>query len=149
MSKALVVVERPDELTLRDALPDECRLFLDALCDPEGDWTVVWAARALDIDIKCHRNWRRKVPGYTEAYDEAKEDEIKYLWLDLYARRAKQGFTEREYDGKENLKRVRVRESENALTKQMTYVAPEFQPDRSKGSTNVVIVLNEKKEGGW
>ena len=47
------------------------------------------------------------------------------------------------------MKRVRVRESENALTKQMTYVAPEFQPDRSKGSTNVVIVLNEKKEGGW
>ena len=54
------------------SLPEKCQAFLRAYVEAEGEWTLVGAAAVLGIHRNTHDYWKRKVPGYAEAYEKAK-----------------------------------------------------------------------------
>ena len=110
--------------------------------------TIADAADVVGIARSTHYNWLEKMPGYPEAFEYAQR-EAKDQWHAILKDRVNNGLEERLYDADGNLKHRRIRQDAALLKMQMMAVDPDtFAPERSKNS-NVVIVLNETKEGGW
>ena len=126
-------------------MPEKCQAFLRAYIEAEGEWTLVGAAAALGIHRNSHEYWKKKVPGYAEAYEKAKV-EVKYMWRHYFAKKAKNGLEERMYNADGTLKYRRNREDAGLLKAHLMAIDPElYNPDRGKNS-NVVINIVQQQE---
>ncbi len=150
-SKALVPVAEtvlmadPAVTTLYEALPPKAQAFLPAYME---DTTILGAADACGISRTSHYYWLENTAGYREVFEVAQREVVDH-WRRHLADKAKNGLVERMYDADGNLKHTRIREDAALLKMHMMAVDPEmYNPEKSRDN-NVVIILNERVEGGW
>ena len=136
-----------------EELPADCLLFLRLYVETRG---IAKASKLMGIPRNKSRAWcgnelgreHEKVPGFEEALEAAVKD-IQDQNYELLGDISEKGLREQLFDAEGKLKHTRFRQSEGLIKMNLMALDPDrYAPERA-ASNNVVIVLNERVEGGW
>ena len=147
VGKALLVVEDPPLPAFDENLPWQCVEWLQAFIQTRY---IGQAAAMVGVDRGAHRHWKNTVPGFEGAFEIALQD-VRDQEFDRLGQDNEPGGGLKEVmlDGEGNVKYTRLRQSEGLRKMRLMALDPDrYNLEKSKDS-NVVIVLNQRNEGGW
>jgi len=122
-------------------LPSRCAQFLLAYRE---EMTIKGAAKSLGMDPTNHYNWRKKVAGYEELYQEIDRqvsDELEGLAVE----RTVHGLKETRHDAKGELRETRIRHDPSLLKMVLGARLPE-RYGKEGGAETINIVIQQVNE---
>ena len=142
--KALAA-EDPTLPTFDENLPWQCLEWLQAFVLTRY---IGRAAAIVGVDRGTHRDWKKSVPGFEEAFEIALQN-VRDQEFDLLGQDNEPGGGLKEvmYNGDGGIKYTRFRQSEGLRKMRLMALDPDrYVPDKSRDG-DVTIILNHVEEG--
>ena len=147
VGETALVAADPTLPTFDENLPWQCVEWLQAFIATRY---IGKAAAIVGVDRGTHRDWKKSVPGFEEAFEIALQD-VRDQEFDLLGQDNEPGGGLKEvmYDGDGGIKYTRFRQSEGLRKMRLMALDPDrYNPERSNDQ-NVTIILQSRNEGGW